>query len=215
LKGILLGSEYPAPPYRSVIEKAFPVPTISWYGHSEMTVLAGENGTPLVYEPFHSYGFCEAVPSPDGQMHLVGTCYDNFASPFIRYDTGDSIAPEQVENGLLASFRIQNGRLGEFVLDQTGHPVSLTALIFGRHHKAFESAEFIQISQDRPGHAILHVTTRTLGTADQMMKRFDLGNINMTFDIECREQPVRTERGKIPLLITEKQLKASGCTGGK
>ena len=201
LRGVLLGSEYPAPQYREVIEKAFSVPTISWYGHSEKVILAAENGLPFTYEPFHSYGFCEAVPFEDGNMHLVGTCYDNMASPFIRYDTGDSIEPEQIENGLLASFRVENGRLGEFVIDQNNHPVSLTAFVFGRHHKVFEHAEFIQISQDRPGHALLHVTTRHPIPAEQLTQWFDLTNVDMKFDIKCREQPVRTRQGKIPLLI--------------
>lgn len=206
LKGILLGSEYPAPHYREVIKKAFPVPSISWYGHSEMAVLAAENGSPYLYEPMHSYGFCEGVPLADGDTHLVGTSYDNWNSPFIRYDIGDSIEPIRVDEDLLFSFRIKNGRLGEFILDRTGHQISLTSLIFGRHHKAFENVEFIQISQDVPGHAVLHVTNRKPVSAKQVAEWFDLSNINMDFDINCREKPVRTERGKIPLLISERDV---------
>ena len=212
LKGILLGSEYPAPPYRHVIETAFPVPSVSWYGHSEKVVLAAERGTPGVYEPFQSYGHAEAVPAPGGGFHLVGTSFDNYHSPFIRYDTGDGITPEQVEAGLLRSFRIRDGRLGEFILDHAGHPVSLTALIFGRHHAAFARGEFIQVSQDRPGHAVLHVTCRPGGAADEDLRGwFDLSNVAMTFDVVRRSSPWRTPGGKVPLLIPAAADVAAGA----
>ncbi len=206
LKGILLSSEYPAPQYREIIEKIFPVPTISWYGHSEVVILAAENKPKFIYEPFQSYGFCEAVASKDGTIHLVGTAYDNPYSPFIRYDTGDSIMPVYTENGLLRSFRIHHGRLGEFVKDRKGHSISLTAFIFGRHHEAFGQADFIQVSQKCPGQVKLHVTTRHNVLPEQILQWFDLSNIDMEFDIERRKQPVYAPSGKVPLLIQNKDL---------
>ena len=202
LKGVLLGSEYPANLYREKIFNAFPVPSISWYGHSEMVVLAAENNTELRYEPFHSYGFCEGVETSDGETHLVGTSYDNYASPFIRYDTEDSIDPISFDSGLLESFTVKNGRIGEFVIDRSKNKVSLTAFIFGRHHKAFECVDFIQISQTEPGEAVLHLTTtRSIGK-NLLFEMFDFSNVDIEFSIEMRRIPIRTKSGKVPLLVT-------------
>ncbi|AKJ65524.1 hypothetical protein [Kiritimatiella glycovorans] len=201
LRGVLMGSEYPAPMYRDLIEQTFPVPTISWYGHSEMVVLAPEWQQRYLYEPFQSYGFCEAVETGNGDHHLVGTAYDNPYSPFIRYDTGDSIEPVGFQRGVLASFRIRHGRVGEYVLDRQGHPVSLTALIFGRHHEAFAHADFVQISQPSPGYAVLHVTTGEEVSKGTMLSRFDLQNVDITFDLRIRKKPAYSPSGKIPLLI--------------
>ena len=66
LFGVLLGSEYPAPVYRSVIEQALSANVVSWYGHSEMAILARET-TLAVYESLPTYGYAEAVPTGEGR----------------------------------------------------------------------------------------------------------------------------------------------------
>ena len=137
---------------------------------------------------------------PDGRTHLVGTNYENRLSPFIRYDTGDGIKPVNFADRILESFRIAEARLGEFILDSSNNPVSLTALIFGRHHKIFEVADFIQISQDKPGMAILHVTAPGFEYS-QVDELFDLKNVNISFNVKFREGPYKTKLGKTPLLI--------------
>jgi len=136
----------------------------------------------------------------DVRTHLVGTNYENRLSPFIRYDTGDVIEPVSIVDGILESFRIQEGRLGEFIFDANNHPVSLTALIFGRHHNVFETADFIQISQDKPGKATLYVTSLN---ADYSLAAdsFDFTNVNISFNVKFRDNPYKTNLGKIPLLI--------------
>ena len=202
LRGVLLGSECPLPAYREVIERAFPVPSISWYGHSEMGVLAYEAKRPLEYVPLQTYGHAEAVTQPDGSRRLVATTYFNRASPFIRYDTGDEITPLN-DGKILGAFRMASGRAGDFVVDRHGQRVSLTALIFGRHHEAFGSAEFVQIRQSEPGRATILVVPATgkVLAADEWARLFDFRNVELTVDYEVRERPVRTPAGKTPLLV--------------
>lgn len=209
LIGILYGSEYPAPQYRDVIEIAFPVSSISWYGHSEMVVLAAENGIQFQYEPFHAYGYCEALDMGDNETHLVGTCYDNYSSPFIRYDIEDSIKSVSEDKDLLTAFQIDKGRLGEFIQDKNNNPVSLTAMIFGRHHKAFHKFEFVQVSQSKPGSATLHITTKSIFENKNISSLFNLDNIDIEFDFILHQQPIRTRMGKVPLIVTEEMLKLS------
>lgn len=206
VKGVLLASEYPAPLYRELIAEALGVPSISWYGHSEMAILAYEV-EPYVYVPLHSYGFCEAVKSSDGTYRLVGTSYHNTVSPFIRYDTGDLVAPE-FEGGLLRSFRIAEGRVGDFVIDAAGNRVSLTALIFGRHHLAFEDAKFVQICQEKAGQAMLLVTMNSgsdLGEKE-LAARFDLSNVDIDFSLRVLSEPIRSVTGKVPLRVSAEAI---------
>lgn len=197
LKGVFFGSEYPAPQYRRLIERVLKVPTISWYGHSEFSVLAYETA-PFVYKPFATYGFAEALPddNPD-EYKLIATGYYNEASPFIRYDTGDLIKEPTYKTGVLESFSIASGRTGDFIIDANDKPISLTALIFGRHHTAFEKADFIQIKNPEKGKAVLIVTSNK----PVSLKDFDLSNVAVEFELQIIDKPIRTDAGKLPLLI--------------
>ncbi len=202
LRGVLLGSEYPPPPYREHIERTFKVPCMSWYGHSEMAVFAYEESNAFVYSPMHTYGYAETVQHADGRHHLIGTSYDNFASPFIRYDTGDLVEPVSA-CGMLKAFRITAGRVGDFILDRNGHQVSLTALIFGRHHDAFGQASSIQVRQPVPGHATIVIVPieRVRRTLSEWASLFDFTGVDVNFDFEVALHPHRTSLGKTPLLI--------------
>ncbi|WP_413431195.1 hypothetical protein [Crateriforma spongiae] len=206
LKGILFGSEFPAPQYREPIERVLQVPTISWYGHSEFCILAYET-EPFVYRPMYSYGFAEAVKTNDHTeaYELVGTSYDNLASPFVRYRTGDSIVPE-FEGNLIKSFQIHEGRIGECVTDHYGTRVSLTALIFGRHHKIFDIARFVQVQQTKPGDISLWVTLPNdiRMSEDEVRSQMDLTNLKFNISVLIRSEPYRTSAGKTPLLVPNK-----------
>lgn len=198
IKGVMFGSEYPSPHFRDYIENLLTENTISWYGHTEGVVLAGEIYRKYEYVPFHSYGFTEAVKK-DGLYHLVGTSYDNLAAPFIRYDTEDLITPKFNEAGLLESFRITEGRLGEFVKDKNDKKISLTALIFGRHHKLFERVNFIQVKQIIPGQIIVYYSTASY--IENPAELFDSTNLNIEVFFQQVREPFKTSFGKIPLLI--------------
>lgn len=198
VKGVFLGSEYPSPNYRNHLEKHCGLKTISWYGHSEMAVLATEQEPGSgVYYPFHSYGFAEAVP--DGDTHkLIATSFHNFASPFIRYDTGDLIEPV-FNNGLLESFRIKEGRNSDYVIDKNGRSISLTGLIFGRHHKAFGYSDHIQVKQ--LGHGSIEILITSKIESENWSHLFDF--TNTFFDIRFTQinTPIRSKLGKVPLLV--------------
>ena len=201
LKGIFFGSEYPAPVYRDTIEDILNVPTISWYGHSEMTVLAYEIDR-YKYKPMYSYGYCEAIKTESNEFHLVGTSYYNTASPFIRYDTGDIIIPEY-QNEILTSFLISSGRVGDFIVDKRGKNISLTALVFGRHHKVFEWARFVQVEQEKKGKAVIWVTVSKSNSKkiEDLKRDFDVKDIAIDFDYKIINEPIKSARGKVQLLI--------------
>lgn len=203
VRAALLGSEYPAPPYRDSIESAMAIPTYSWYGHSEMALLAGEIERG-VYAPLPTYGLAEAIPS--GTSHaLVATSLWNTASPFIRYDTGDRVEPVDLyPDGFLRAFRISEARVGDFIVDRAGHRISLTAFIFGRHHPAFSVAQTVQVQQQEEGLATLYVTLpgdRHDRNRERLADGFDLTGVDIHFTITIVPSPYRTAAGKTPLKI--------------
>jgi phenylacetate-CoA ligase len=204
LRGVLFGSEYPAPVYREPVEAVFGAPTLSWYGHSEMAILAYEESGPYRYRPMQTYGFVEAVPDGAGEARLVGTSFHNLAGPLIRYDTGDRVEPVE-RDGVLEEFRVASGRVGEFVTDRGGRRIPLTALVFGRHHAVFGTARFVQVHQGEPGRATLVVVLPAgVDAAGQSTPAaFDLTGLDMEFRLAVRDQPVRTAAGKVPLLVRE------------
>ena len=155
VRGLLLSSEFPLP-YMKEKFNAYGLKWISWYGHTEMCVLAYDNECNNRYRPFATYGLAEVV---DG--HLIGTSFYNFDMPLIRYDTGDLVEATKVsEGGLVEEFAIKEGRSGDFIEDKNGKKIPLTALIFGRHHKAFDVADYVQIGQREPGKATLYVAVK-------------------------------------------------------
>ncbi|MDD2768311.1 MAG: hypothetical protein PHT19_06230 [Methylococcus sp.] len=202
LFGALLGSEYPAPVYRTVIDEVLTSNIVSWYGHSEMAVLARETSKGM-YESLPTYGYAEAVPtSHGGEYRLVCTSLHNRAHPFIRYDTGDLIEPVSQQGGSLA-FRITDGRVGDFVLDRHGKRHSLTAIVFGRHHAAFDLVKHLQLREDAPGFVTLMVTPRDAAVDRTTLRQgFDLDDLDIEWKLEVVEAPVRTQAGKIRLKIS-------------
>ena len=78
----------------------------------------------------------------------------------------------------------------------------MTALIFGRHHKAFDIADHVQIRQQEPGKATLVVSGSKEVLADKAMSDlFDLTNVDIDFDMEIVGKPIRTAAGKLKLKV--------------
>lgn len=200
LKGVLLGSEFPAPQYAEPIQRILGVKITSWYGHSEMCVLAYEE-SPNRYVPLHSYGFVEAVKDSNDGQRLLGTSYWNAASPFIRYDTGDVVSAE-THDGIVSAFSIQSGRVGDFVIDGRGVKIPLTALIFGRHHAAFDRIRHVQVRQSEPGRIDLLIVPGTSSLSpSEIMSGFDFSDVDLQVTPVLLTHPVRSDAGKIRLLV--------------
>ncbi len=201
LYGVLLGSEFPAPMYREPINRVLSTNIVSWYGHSEMAVLARETGAGI-YQSFATYGFAEAVPTADGEHHsLVCSSLRNLAHPFIRYDTGDLIEPVSSVGSSLA-FRIKEGRIGDFVTDRCGRRLALTSIIFGRHHSGFDEVQHLQVRQDAPGRITLLVVPRSASFDIQALRSgFDFSGLDLDWHLEIVLEAVRSKLGKIKLKI--------------
>lgn len=195
-KYCLLGSEFPVPYMAKYITSNWGLDYVSWYGHSEMCILAYDADSTNCYTPFHSYGLTEVVDN-----RLIGTSYHNFAMPLIRYDTGDLVEPTFASNGLLSSFLVKEGRSGDFVEDANGKQIPLTALVFGRHHEIFDHVDCIQVKQQVPGKIEFLVTTKKVLSPDEAKGMIDMSNVDIEFDATIISSPVLTAAGKMPLKI--------------
>lgn len=196
VRGLLLSSEFPLP-YMKEKFNEYGLRWISWYGHTEMCVLAYDRDCDNRYRPFATYGLAEVENG-----HLIGTSFHNFEMPLIRYDTGDLVEATKVSaGGMVEEFAIKEGRSGDFIEDKNGKKIPLTALIFGRHHKAFDVADYIQIGQTEPGKATLYVTAKAGVINSSLSSLFDLSNVNVDFEFKILDQPVRTSLGKLKLRV--------------
>lgn len=201
LYGVLLSSEYPAPVYREPINRILTTCVVSWYGHSEMAVLAGETAQGI-YQSLPTYGYAEAV-AQDGERasRLVCSSLHNRVHPFIRYDTGDLIEP-MTQVGTSLAFKIAEGRVGDFIEDRARRRLALTSIIFGRHHPAFDDLLHLQIRQEAAGRISLLVVPRdACAAADTFRSGFDFSGLDLDWDVLLIPAPVRTPAGKIKLKV--------------
>lgn len=189
-----LGSEYPTPIIIAYLKEVWKLDFVSWYGHSEMCVMAYSNLNERIYYPLHTYGYVEVE-----ENILIGTGYHNFDMPLIRYNTGDLVDCQKGKKGLLKSFEIKQGRVGDFIIDKNDKKIPLTAFIFGRHHEIFKHIDYIQIYQDKKGQATLLISSvkKELNALNFM----DLKNVAIDFDFIYLEKPLKTEGGKVTLKV--------------
>lgn len=100
----------------------------------------------------------------------------------------------------MTSFMILKGREGEFVVDKSKKKISLTGLIFGRHHEIFNYSKFIQVKQTSIGVIEIHFVSRDI-TEQKAESLFDSKNLNLDISFIKRKKPFRTISGKVNLLI--------------
>lgn len=203
LRGIFLNSEYPNPIFRDTIESVFGVKTIASYGLSEGCALAFDDGSGF-YEIDQSYSYVEAI-DVSGEKHLVGTCYDNYVAPLIRYDTNDVVEMFTSDENILQTFRMDSGgRSGQYILDINDRRVSLTGLIFGKHHQLFSYCTQLQVGQVEKGLATIYYVPKCELPVDfDPALLFDTSGIDIRFEFVAMTQPIRTVSGKVLLLVNQ------------
>tara|TARA_R110002073_G_scaffold72537_1_gene177546 strand:- start:557632 stop:558960 length:1329 start_codon:yes stop_codon:yes gene_type:complete len=195
VKMCFFNSEYPTPQIIKYLKGTWGLDFMSCYGHSEVCVLAATEKNDLNYFPLHTYAYVE-----DENNKLIGTSYHNFDMPLIRYDTGDLIRGEKFSNGILKSFEVKEGRIGDFIFDKNNKAVSLTAIFFGRHHKIFNYIDHIQVYQEKNGFATMLITQNKIKNMDAS-ELMELSNINIEFSFKYLNEAVKTKAGKVPLKV--------------
>lgn len=203
VKYILFSSEFPTPHIKQYLENVWGFKMLSWYGHSEMCIIAQDVDCQNIYTPYPTYGFTENI---NGVLH--GTSFHNHAMPLIRYSTGDHIQSTTNEFGEILNFSITEGREGDFVIDHFGNRLSLTALVFGRHHTIFNLANFVQVHQSEPGRVtfLVSVPSERVGTLGDALSHFDLEGLPFNFNFQYISKPILSKSGKFKLKLNDSDL---------
>jgi phenylacetate-CoA ligase len=199
LKAVLGASERVFEFQRELVKQAFDCRLFSWYGQTEQVVLAGEGISSQEYLIYPQYGvtelidsFGKVITSPGKPGEIVGTGFNIYSMPLIRYRTGDIgvYSEEHYESGepIYKKFKYIDGRSYEYVVLQDGVLVSLTGLIFGQHFACFERIIKMQLVQDFPGFLqIFIVADKRFNQEDeneiiQIIDRATDGRIKLTFN---------------------------------
>jgi len=217
LKSLLCGSEILYPWQRELLEETFQCRVYSWYGHTEQVVLAGECEKNIYYHVFPEYGIVELIGKNDKTVtrenenelgEIVATGFNNFTCPFIRYRTMDMAVPTNTncECGRdYALLKRVEGRLQELVVTKDKRLITLTALIFAQHFKAFSKIKEMQLVQEKEGQLIVKVVRTSQYSANDekeilsKMQRAVSNGLDISFSYVSHIP--RTKSGKYKFLI--------------
>ena len=154
------------------------------------------------------YGYTEVVDSEGKQVkkgclgEIVVTSFYNRAMPLIRYRTGDMGIYGGVKDGVVYLDKIE-GRTQDYIYNNDGIKIPLTALVFGQHYKAFVNIRKWQIIQYTKGRVIVKIIKSdkyTLKDQKEIKQKFDkLANTKVVFKYVNKID--LTKRGKYRFLL--------------
>jgi len=199
IKGIILTSEGIPDHYFFAFKKFFKCNIVAQYGHTER-ISTAYNLNQEKYHFLNAYGLSEAVNN-----EIVGTSFDNFVMPFIRYKTKDFISGETTffkDTNIIQTTERIDGRLQEYLVTKNHTLVSILQLSYD-YITAYEYADAIQFYQDTPGHITLFIQSQKPEKIDKQIMISLAKKMSHQFEYEIKtiEKIERTSRGKFKYLI--------------
>lgn len=151
LRAIITSSETLTDDQRQVVERRMGCKVYDHYGSLERVVLIGtcEVGN---YHLESDYGYTELLPDNDGNLEIVGTGFNNWLMPLIRYRSHDQLVMGSDNitcacgRKLPLVDRIQ-GRMDDYILTTDGRRIGRLDHVF----KGVTNIAEAQIVQDRVG----------------------------------------------------------------
>jgi len=212
VKALLCGSENLYDWQRRLLEEVFQCRIYSWYGHTEQAVLAGECEKSTYYHIFPEYGIVELinkdanlVTEEDELGEIVGTGFNNYAMPFIRYKTGDLAIYTQEKCSCGREYQLikkLEGRLQEFIVAKDDHLISLGDMQISF---IFDNVKQFQFFQDEKGKIIFNIVkkdTYTEKDSERIKKTlYERLGENIVLHIRFVDHIPRASSGKYKFLI--------------
>jgi len=194
------------------ISNFFNCSVASTYGHSERLVLAESNGkTVSNYSINRRYGYFELIDENESTIEdnnirgeIIGTGFDNYAMPILRYKTGDFTAYENFDKNIINL--VDSPRKQLYIDDKNNNQISEHALL--RQSEMLELGIIkYQILQTVPGKIKLFILTEKSFDSNAYQKLvWSLKNrVNDSLEIEIiiTDKLILTKRGKCMPLIKE------------
>ena len=170
IKGIISGAEAITSKTRKLVSQQFGCPVVSRYSNQEMGILAQDNVEDHFLLNRVSY-YLEILamdsndPVKDGEMgRIVVTDLYNYATPLVRYDTGDMGIMKRTEDGRPYLAKVC-GRKLDLLYTTKNEPISFFALdhLFETNY----DIEQYQIIQNDRYHFILNLLMKEGKTVDE------------------------------------------------
>jgi len=216
VKAIFIGGETVYPAQRRFVESQFGCRVFARYGMTERAAEAVECEEHQGYHVGMEYGalelldqYDEPIERPGTPGRVVGTGFDTFCMPLIRYVTDDiaEYAPSACsckrQSTLIGDFK---GRLGEFIFSKSGHAVPLSATFACFHGPIVSKIREIKFLQEREGELVVQIAIAPTFSETEVAKEF-LDELYDRLDQEefsvrtvFVDSVPRTGRGKLGLL---------------
>ncbi|MGE5401183.1 MAG: hypothetical protein ACM3S2_12325 [Ignavibacteriales bacterium] len=209
-KVVLLTSENFTIQQTDEIRNFFNCTITTFYGHSERLIFAPAEADLNIFSVDRRYGCFELVDDQGKAIRvnnapgeIVGTGFDNYAMPLIRYRTDDLTS--FVDYSCLRVTQIKGRWNQEFLDGRDLLKVSVTGL--NMHSDIFQNILAMQFYQPRAGEAVLIIVTKDTFTESDARKILQAFNKKaghaIKFSLERRESLIQTERGKAKLIIKD------------
>lgn len=149
LRSVITSSETLDDEQRRAISEYFRCNVFDWYGNVENVAAIGtcEHGT---YHVIEDYGLLEFMDNGDGTAEIVGTGFNNWAMPLVRYRTDDRVVIQTGDDSCRCgrSFRTVKsilGRADDYIKMKDGRHIGrMSRIIKETNHVA--EAQIIQTS---------------------------------------------------------------------
>lgn len=215
VKYVLLASENIYPEHRKIIEDMFGCKTFGHYGHVERVCLAPECEQTAKYHFLWQYGYTEFLNCDDKKpqneketVEIVGTSFDNYGMPLIRYRTMDLAEWTKQKCIIHPQYCLVNkikGRIQELLVTKTGRYISMTAI--NMHSPVFDNVKQFQFYQNNPEYCIFKVVKEPTYTEKDEKEIYielkrKLGD-EIGLKIEYVNEIPKTRSGKYRFLVQE------------
>lgn len=220
LKAILATSENIYPGQKELIEETLNCRLFTFYGHTERACIAGWCEESDLYHVQTEYGYMElldennnVILEADKRGEIICTGFNNYAMPFIRYQTADySSYAKDGMCGCKRNYKLLNNIEGrwtqEMLLSKDGSKISITAL--NMHSDIFKNIKQYQLYQDTIGKCIIKIikTEQYSIYDEENIKKEFYNKMGSSIDIEIKyvEKLEKTQRGKTKYLIQKIKL---------
>jgi len=224
VKAIFCESETIYPQQRKDAESQFGCNICGGYGMTERAADAVECELHQGYHVNMEYGILELIDQNDEPINkpgvpgrVLGTGFDTYCMPFIRYVTDDvaeyaaNICPCKRQSTLIRDFK---GRLTELIFTKSGNVIPLSAAFINIHGEITTKIREVKLLQERMGELVIYIAIAPgvseaevkTELLDELFKRVNRND----FEIEILfvDQVSRTGRGKIGFLEQKLPIKA-------
>lgn len=188
-KGVLPSSEGMSKEEVNYIKRVLNCPCLSFYGHTERLVMAGQCECSECYHVEPLYGYCELIDK-NGEVireegktgEIVATGFCNTGMPLIRYKTGDLAEWSLKKCSCGRNYKLLKkleGRTTEYLVDRNNNKISLTAFRYSFYEQHVNSFQFYQ---DEPGKVFVRIIP------EEDFTELDKRNILKTLEEDCDSQ---------------------------